>query len=273
SSFAEFERDIISERTRFGMAEKAKEGGVITKAPLGYKIHEGKLMIDEDKKKEIQDIFNEYVGTERSLNAIAREHKLSVAGLIKILRNRAYIGEVKFKDNYPGAHESILDKELFTNVQAKLDSNSYERENLRNKNFLTGLDPSMNQDYLSRLALELSKGSIKCERKKLKSEDIKPSDDELSELPGSYKLQKYVATSLLVEEGFDAEDISYDRVFVNADRADIHADSDERKVYVDCTTTNIHKILDYLESEIEYWLILEDGPDSMQCYMFRKIQD
>ncbi|MGV8140910.1 MAG: recombinase family protein, partial [Candidatus Woesearchaeota archaeon] len=46
SSFAEFERDIISERTRFGMAEKAKEGGVITKAPLGYKIHEGKLMID-----------------------------------------------------------------------------------------------------------------------------------------------------------------------------------------------------------------------------------
>ena len=38
SAFAEFERNIIGDRTKFGMQRKAKQGGAITKAPRGYKI-------------------------------------------------------------------------------------------------------------------------------------------------------------------------------------------------------------------------------------------
>src|SRR3990167_9335431 len=58
SSFAEFERDIISERTKFGMEEKVKEGGTITKAPLGYKLIDGILHIDPDKRQIVEQIFN-----------------------------------------------------------------------------------------------------------------------------------------------------------------------------------------------------------------------
>jgi site-specific DNA recombinase len=100
SSFAEFERDIISERTKFGMTEKAKGGGIISKAPLGYIVKDGEFLVDETKTMELIDIFRTFVETDQSLNRIAREHKLTVSGLIKVLSNRTYVGDIKFKENY-----------------------------------------------------------------------------------------------------------------------------------------------------------------------------
>ncbi len=273
SSFAEFERDIISERTKFGMTEKAKGGGIISKAPLGYTIKDGKLMLDHDKKGEIIQIFKTFIETDQSLNRIAREHKLSVSGLIKVLRNRTYVGDIKFKENYAGIHEVVLDKETFEKAQQKLNSNSYDREYLRYSNFIQGLDSNLDASHVEELALALSKKHISCTKRDWKELDIElPLTDsaELKDIPEPYKLQKYLATQLLIEDGFDEEDISYNRVFVNADKTDVYASNSEHKIYVDCTPLNVHKIKEYLDNDIEYWLVIGDSAETIKFFVFRK---
>ncbi len=273
SSFAEFERDIISERTRFGMTEKAKGGGVISKAPLGYSIKEGKLVLDLDKKDEIIQIFKTFIETDQSLNRIAREHKLSVSGLIKVLRNRTYVGDIKFKENYAGIHEVVLDKETFEKAQSKLDNNSHDRDYLRQTNFIQGLNPNLDLSQVEELAFALSKKHVSCTKRNWKELDIELpliDSNELKDIPEPFKIQKYLATKLLIEDGFDEEDISYNRVFVNADKTDIYANNTEHKIYIDCTPLNMHKIKEYTDNDIEYWLILGDTSETIKCYIFKK---
>jgi len=274
SSFAEFERDIISERTRFGMTEKAKGGGVISKAPLGYNIQEGKLVLDPSKKEEIIQIFKTFIETNQSLNAIARAHRLSVSGLIKILQNRTYIGEIKFRENYAGTHEIMLDLETFEKAQSKLNKNSYDREYLRYNNFIQGLDSNLDMTCVDELALALSKKQIVYKKKDWKDLGLDiPSLEELKNISEPFKLQKHIATQLLLEEGFSEEDISYNRVFVNADKVDLYANSTDKKVYVDCAPSNIHKILEYLHNDIEYWLVLGNEAELVKVYVFSKTQE
>ena len=269
SSFAEFERDIISERTRFGMAEKAKGGGIISKAPLGYTIQNG-AFVTNDKKDDVKQIYKEFIETEESLNTIAKTHNLSVMGLIKVLRNRTYIGEIKFKDNYAGTHEVIIDKNTFEKAQIKLDTNSYERDYLRNRNFLLGLNDSLDTDIIDKLAFEISKKGILYEKRDIDIAELTPSSEELAEIQGPNAMQKYVATRLLIEEGFTDEDISYNRIFVNADRTDVYASNDDKDVYIDFTPSNIHKIIEYLNNDKEYWLLLGDSIETLKCYVFTK---
>lgn len=121
SAFAEFERDIISERTRFGMNERAREGRTITKAPLGYKMIGGNLEPAEGNL--IKDVFETFLNNHISLTKLARSHSLTTRGLIKLLRNKTYLGLVKFsgKENR-GNHQPLISQELFDRVQGKLDN-------------------------------------------------------------------------------------------------------------------------------------------------------
>lgn len=120
-AFAEFERNIIGDRTTFGMERKAKEGGFITKAPLGYKLVNKQLLIDESQKDKIKSIFEEYLNTPISLTQLAKKNGFTTSGIIKLLRNTTYLGKVKFANQETeGQHEPILSKELFDKVQEKL---------------------------------------------------------------------------------------------------------------------------------------------------------
>jgi len=67
SAFAEFERNIIGDRTKFGMERKAKEGGFITKAPMGYKLVNKELIFDEENTEKVKAIFQEFLETNISL--------------------------------------------------------------------------------------------------------------------------------------------------------------------------------------------------------------
>lgn len=121
SAFAEFERNIIGERTIFGMERKSKEGGAITKAPFGYKMIEKALKVDLEKAIQLKQIYEDFLNMSISLNKLAIKNNLSVNGLKKILKNRAYLGEVKFAGkNTKGIHEPILTEELFDKVQEKM---------------------------------------------------------------------------------------------------------------------------------------------------------
>ncbi len=111
----------ISQKTRLGMDRKAREGGIVTRAPLGYKIVNKKLEIDTEKVKEVKEIYEEFLSYNISLNKLAKKHGLTVNGLKKVLKNRTYLGEIKFAgQTSKGIHKPMIEKELFDKVQEKL---------------------------------------------------------------------------------------------------------------------------------------------------------
>jgi len=128
SAFAEFERNVISDRTKFTMASKAKEGGFITRAPLGYKLFHKQLIIDPLKVDSIKNIFQEFSNTGISLTQLAKKNNLTTSGLIKLLKNTTYIGKVKFgEQENEGRHNAIIPPELFHKAQEKLTKISFSR--------------------------------------------------------------------------------------------------------------------------------------------------
>ncbi len=123
SAFAEFERNIIGDRTTFGMARKAKEGGFITKAPKGYKLVNKRLIKDTEQEKEIKEIFNSFLNSDISLTQLAKKYNMTTSGIKKLLQNTTYLGKVKFANvESQGEHEPIILEELFNKVQEKLNN-------------------------------------------------------------------------------------------------------------------------------------------------------
>jgi site-specific DNA recombinase len=120
SSFAEFERNIIGDRTKFGMERKAKEGGSITRAPKGYSLINKQLVLNKEQAEEVKQIFEEFLNTPISLTQLAKKNNLTTSGIIKLLKNTTYLGKVKFANQEsPGTHKPIIDQNLFDKVQEK----------------------------------------------------------------------------------------------------------------------------------------------------------
>ena len=109
--------------------------------PLGYELKDGKLLIVKEEAEQVRTIFKRYLelGSVNRLVVDLRERKfrtkirkLSTGGtrggvaftqgpLFYMLRNRFYIGEVRYKNEIcPGPQPPLLDRELFEAVQAKL---------------------------------------------------------------------------------------------------------------------------------------------------------
>ena len=104
-----------------GMIKKATQGNLMSRAPSGYKIQDGKL-IHAENSGEIEEIFEKFLNKNLSLRKIAKKHKLSVNGLKKILKNFTYIGKIKFNNQiYEGGHQPIISTTLFNHVQNKLE--------------------------------------------------------------------------------------------------------------------------------------------------------
>jgi len=162
SSFAEFERELISERTRDKMCAARKRGkwtgGV---APLGYRADKEnkKLIIDPESAKVVKEIFDLYLKGNSTLKIvqifnekgyktkkipckngkIIGEVKYSVARIQWMLRHPVYMGKASYNGQiYDGEHEAIIDEETFKKTQALLDQNHRERKVTKNTD-CTGL--------------------------------------------------------------------------------------------------------------------------------------
>ncbi len=104
-----------------GMIKKASQGNLMSRAPFGYKILNGKL-IPAENFKEIEEIFEEFLNGDISLRQLSEKHNLSVNGLKKILKNFTYIGKIKFNNQiHEGSHQPIVSSTLFNHVQNKLE--------------------------------------------------------------------------------------------------------------------------------------------------------
>lgn len=142
-SFAQFEREVTSERIRDKIAASKRKGlWVGGMVPLGYEVKDRKVAIIKEEAERVRTIFRRYLEL-GSLNLLMQDlsrrkiltktRKLStgltVGGnpltrgpLAHLLRNRFYIGEVAFKGEIlPGEQPAILDRKLFEAVQRKLD--------------------------------------------------------------------------------------------------------------------------------------------------------
>jgi site-specific DNA recombinase len=139
-SFAQFERELISERTRDKMSAARRKGKWTGGHPvLGYDVHPGggRLVINEDEAARVRAIFDLYLEC-RSLVTVAREvnrrgwttkqwtssegreHRgrpFGKSDLYRTLRNIIYTGQVDHKGTvYPGEHPAIVDAATFQKV-------------------------------------------------------------------------------------------------------------------------------------------------------------
>ena len=142
-SFAQFEREVTSERIRDKIGASKRKGlWVGGMVPLGYEAKDRKITVVEDEAKTVRHIFRRYIelGSLDLLLADLRKTGIRTkvrplssgqtiggvpftrGGLGSFLRNQFYIGEVKYKGEvFPGEQTAILDRALFNAVQAKLD--------------------------------------------------------------------------------------------------------------------------------------------------------
>ena len=142
-SFAQFEREVTSERIRDKIAASKRKGlWVGGMVPLGYATKDRKIVVVEDEAERVRIIFRRYLELgslnllmadlrDRGIATKVRSHSTgrTIGGIpftrgpiAHLLRNRFYIGEVAYKDEvFPGAQSAILDRDLFDAVQAKLD--------------------------------------------------------------------------------------------------------------------------------------------------------
>ena len=141
-SFAQFEREVTSERIRDKIAASKRKGlWVGGMAPLGYDTKDRQITVNEMEAEAVRTIFQRYLdlGSLNLLMADLRRRGIvtkrrtlktgeTVGGipftrgpLTHLLRNRFYIGEVMFKDEIlPGEQPAIIDRALFDAVQQKL---------------------------------------------------------------------------------------------------------------------------------------------------------
>ncbi len=140
-SFAQFEREVTSERIRDKFAASRKKGMFMHGlGPIGYIKKDGTLIEDPEQSDKIRLIFEKYLEFESvpKLQDHLRENKIHTktdkifykGHLHKMLRNKVYIGKIEYKGQvYEGLHDGIVDEEVFKNVQEILDHNTVLRNN------------------------------------------------------------------------------------------------------------------------------------------------
>ncbi|MGA7408326.1 MAG: recombinase family protein [Pseudolabrys sp.] len=161
-SFAQFEREVTSERIRDKIGASKRKGlwvgGVV---PLGYQAKDRKITVVADEAKTVRHVFRRYLdlgslnllltdlrraGVKTKLRPLSNGRTIggiafTRGSLAAFLRNRFYIGEVRYKGEvFPGEQSAILDQALFEAVQTRLDQQRTNHAKARQKcqSLLTG---------------------------------------------------------------------------------------------------------------------------------------
>jgi DNA invertase Pin-like site-specific DNA recombinase len=141
-SFAQFEREVTSERIRDKIAASKRKGlWVGGNLPLGYALEDRKPVIVAKDAELVRTIFRTYLklgstirlaaelrdrGIISKVRVLANGRKIGGSPFMRgalayLLRNRFYIGEVSYKGEVlPGPQPALMPRALFDAVQAKL---------------------------------------------------------------------------------------------------------------------------------------------------------
>ena len=122
-SIAQFEAENTAVRINHVFSYKVTQGEVLSgKQPVGYKIQNKKLVIDDPNAEIVRDLFNHFAenGNLNELNRYAKEKygwNKQKHIIKKMLLNEKYIGRFRGNENYCPA---IIDKAVFEDVGRKL---------------------------------------------------------------------------------------------------------------------------------------------------------
>jgi DNA invertase Pin-like site-specific DNA recombinase len=153
-SFAQFEREVISERVRDKIAASKRKGMWMGgNIPLGYDVRDRKLVPNEAEAENVRFMMRRYVelgsvydlaSDIRSRGIVSKRHQaedratrggkpLTAGAIYHILSNRIYRGEVVHKgEAHAGEHEAIVPEDLWNAVQLSLSSKRVERRHQSN---------------------------------------------------------------------------------------------------------------------------------------------
>jgi site-specific DNA recombinase len=143
-SFAQFEREIIGERTRDKMSAARRKGKWMGGTPvLGYDVDpgRGRLIVNQEEAKRVREIFRlfcEHGSLKSVVAALGRRkwrnktwisqsgiqhegHSFTRTSLARLLGNAVYAGKVEYRsDTYPGAHEPIISPDIWERTRPLL---------------------------------------------------------------------------------------------------------------------------------------------------------
>lgn len=163
-SFAQFEREVTSERIRDKVAASKRKGMFMGgPVPIGYRLESRKLLIERDEAATVRLIFDRYLVL-RSIGNLTDELEragvrtkvrqlkdgrvlgggpFTTGPLAAVLKNPIYIGKIAHAGQlHDGEHEAIISHETWTEAQATLASNCHERRlgsRARYPSLLTGM--------------------------------------------------------------------------------------------------------------------------------------
>lgn len=152
-SFAQFERELIGERTRLGLRRRLKEGKWNGLPPFGYRRNGDLLELHPGEAPFAKRVFSLFLEERLGITMIARRmrqedqatrrrggkwHRNSVWNM---LTSPVYAGKVLIGAEWQkGSHPALVSEEQFTQIQAGLRSNALTpSEQLHSPNILTGL--------------------------------------------------------------------------------------------------------------------------------------
>jgi site-specific DNA recombinase len=149
-SFAQFERELSSERVRDKIAASRRKGkwtgGTV---PLGYDAKDKKLVINKAEAETVSTIFRLYlqlgsfsqlvaeldrrgIVTKRRDTKVAKYNgalPFTYGPLAYFLKNRVYLGEIHYGGKwFKGEHKAIIDRGIFDRVQQLLAAQSNGRK-------------------------------------------------------------------------------------------------------------------------------------------------
>ena len=149
-SFAQFEREVTGERIRDKIAASKKRGiWVGGTVPLGYRVIDRHLIVDEQEAETVRLVFDRYLACGslfrllidlRERGVTTRTRPLATGKTIGgipftrgplayLLQNRVYLGEVNHHDkSYTGEHDAIVSRDVFDRVQALMAANGRKQE-------------------------------------------------------------------------------------------------------------------------------------------------
>ena len=154
ASFAQFDNDVRSERSRGGMVARVREGCWVSKAPIGYTNFKDEtkrptLAITAENAELLFGFFSEFAtGNYTQTQAVELAHKMGIYskgtrlisrnGTIKLLRNPVYAGyiqnDLSSGERIKGIHTPVITLDHYLLIQSILDGKGRPRSSQpRNK--------------------------------------------------------------------------------------------------------------------------------------------
>ncbi len=245
-SFAQFERELSSERVRDKVAASRRKGkwtgGTI---PLGYDVKDKKLAINPKEAETVRTIFKLYL-THRAFGAVidelnrrkivskrrdAKDPKyqggilFTYGPLAHLLKNRIYLGETGQGGKwYAGEHKAIIDRKTFDAVWRVMAENKVAR---RTKQLASGalLMGKLFDDRGNRMSPNFSVKKGVRYRFYVSSAVLRRRKGQSGSVPRvpAHDIEVAIAEALLTRLAIEAEATTCD-VLSNLERAVVKAD-------------------------------------------------